>query len=59
MKWFCFILPEPSEFQHMKVIWSFNIVYSTGTDLLENSFVTHSVMKFHQLILLKLGEKIK
>lgn len=57
MKWFHFTLPEPSRFQHVKVTWSFNIVYSTGTDLLENSFVTHGVMKIRQFILLKLGKK--
>lgn len=47
MKWFCFILPETSKFQHIKVTWSFNIVHSTGMNLLENFFVTHGIMKFH------------
>lgn len=49
MEWFCFILPESSKFQYIKVTDSFNIFYSV-----ENSFVTHSVIKFCKFTLLKL-----
>lgn len=51
-----FILPELSKFQHIKVTGGFNTVHSVRTDLVENSFVTHCVMKFRQFVSLKLGK---